>query len=107
MMDEIVAAIEKAEASWREPEHPQYDKGVLYVSPQQYAGLRRWADAKPLSLEPPPPPIFNIEVRVLKHDDPVHLSNGRVLIYSSAMEHIYVFDKSVWDSVYPVKPEKI
>ena len=88
LIDEIAEVARAVRPStW---EHPQYDRGTLYVTPPQLDALKKVA--VPGSNIPP----LGINIAVLEPGIPVKLSTGKTLLYSEVMGELYVIDSSVF-----------
>lgn len=90
---ELIETIRAASVSSKwEPEHKQYIEGRFYLTPDQWAAIRK---------EWPERPEFNdahalwgIPVHIIKPNDRVRLPSGRWLVYSGTLETMYTFSAS-------------
>lgn len=93
--DELVQAIKEAadHGSCWEPEHPQYIEGRFYLTPEQWAAIRREWPLRPGFNDTQA--VWGIPVDVIKPNEQVKLPSGKILAYSAVMEAFYVFDAAV------------
>lgn len=92
IVQEIVNAANLT-SKW-EPDHPQYVEGALYLTHAQWDAVR---DQFPPNAEREGRAhvAWGIPIHLVKPDTIVDLPSGRVLIYSTALDSFYIFDRRI------------
>jgi len=71
-------------------DHPQVVGNTLYVTPAQYAALRRTETS--VMEQSTASPLATLDVVVLKSGEQVARPDGTVLLYSNITKELYVMD---------------